>query len=101
MFSRVGRPRCEPATNPSESPAKTRSQRCLDLTRFGTHPRVSVRGVCHGQGEGSEVQVCEAVPEGVPAPDGRAAPGGHTGGGTVEAIWADKLGDQAMDQAGR
>src|SRR6185312_10286569 len=73
----------------------------LDLTRFGTHPRVCIRGVCHGHVEGTKVEVREAIPEGVPAPNGRAAPSGQFGGGAVEAIWADKLGDQAMDQASR
>ena len=59
------------AANPRRWARHTRNWQPIEvvqLTRFGTHPIVRNRGVCHGQ-----VKVRKAIPERVPTPDGRAA----------------------------
>src|SRR5438105_10374344 len=77
------------------------SSSALELTRFGTCPIVRNRGVCHGQVKGNQVEVCEAVPEGVSAPDGRVVSCGQYSDGVVAPIRPHALGDQPVGQAGR
>jgi hypothetical protein len=68
----------------------------VELTRFGTHPTVCIRGVCHGQ-----VKVRKAVSEGVPATDGRAASSRTNTERSVSTVRPIAVGDQSLGEAGR